>query len=347
MLPTIIIPAYQPDQNLLALINNITNSINNHIIIINDGSSDDKKIIFDNLKKYHNIDILEHQTNLGKGAALKTAFRYFLEQDKFRHSPGVITADADGQHLVEDLSNINNIFLDNHNSLILGVRKFQENIPIKSKIGNEVTKKVFKFLIGKKISDTQTGLRAIPREFLKDLVIIKSNRYEFELDMLILAIKNNINIIEEYISTVYIENNKGSHFNPIIDSAKVYFVFFRFIAVSLSSAIIDYLIFIILFNIFGYIFLAESSARIISASFNFLLNKKHVFNSSKSISKEALSYFSLALCLLFCSYYLLIFFINIININIYVAKILSMSLLFIISFIVQHLFIFSNKQASK
>lgn len=222
----IVIPAYQPSNSLITLIDQLLQKQLNHIVVVNDGSDAFCNFVFQNIKN-KNIVLLNHSKNQGKGAALKTAFRYLIENAG--DFIGVVTADADGQHLANDIAMMVNELIQNPQHFQLGLRTFDANIPKRSYFGNVLTQKIFYRLYKKKVNDTQTGLRGIPISLLPLLCQIKSNGYGFELEMLIVAAKRGVVFDEHPIKTVYIDENKNSHFNPIVDSVKVYWVFIRYL----------------------------------------------------------------------------------------------------------------------
>ena len=225
MRPVILIPAYKPNEKLIPLVTEISKEF--EVIVVNDGSGKGFEPIFDSLQGIPQVTVLKHAINLGKGEALKTGFNYFLNHAK--DSVGLVTADADGQHLVKDIRHLCEQLEMTPHALHLGSRAFDKSVPFRSQFGNILTRHIFKFLLGTQLQDTQTGLRGIPTSFLPTLLHTKSRGYDFELDMLVLARKNRIPILETPITTVYEDNNKSSHFNPIVDSVKIYYVFFRFI----------------------------------------------------------------------------------------------------------------------
>lgn len=334
----IVIPAYKPEPTLLSLVDELSTS-QLPIIIVNDGSGDAFNPIFEALKNKTNVTVLAHAVNLGKGQALKTAFNYFL-----LHFPktmiGVITADADGQHLTQDIIKLSKPFTQHPHRLHLGVRTFSETTPWKSRFGNQLTRFIFQLLIGKALQDTQTGLRAIPRDFLHSLLKTPSSGYDFELDMLILAAKK-MKIKETPIETVYQNNNKGSHFNPLIDSLKIYFVFFRFLAFSIVSGLLDFFSFSFGFFISQNIFLSEGLARLFSGTCNFLFNKELVFKSKQNIFPEAIKYAALCGANLIFSYALINGLIYA-GCNVYASKMIALIGLFIANFAIQRLMIFNR-----
>ena len=338
----IVIPAYNPQENILPLIEKIRQYNYQKIIIVNDGSTESSKIIFQKLDNFEKVIVLHHAINLGKGAALKTAFNYILLN--YPKAIGVITADADGQHLPKDIKIVLEELLNNNQSFVLGVRSFSNDIPKRSYLGNCLTKYIFGLLVGKMISDTQTGLRGIPMNFVKKLLKITPNRYEYELEMLIIACQSPELMIKEIpIETVYINDNKSSHFNPLLDSFKIYFVFIRFIASSLFASITDFIVFALLIYITSKLLLSMVIARIISLALNFVLNKKLVFHTQHKKTKTEIIKFSiLAVFLFFSSYFSIEALVTYCSLNYYIAKILAEGCLFLLSFSVQKTLIFNN-----
>jgi glycosyltransferase involved in cell wall biosynthesis len=214
-----IIPAYQPDNRILDIAKILLASFGK-VIIVNDGSHADKKEIFDALHE-NGCTVLTHQQNQGKGVALKTAFTFLLSNSD-QQIKGSITIDADGQHQLSDVLRVAQEFLNNPEYLALGIRHFDLTVPWRSRFGNRITRWLFKNLYGLTLNDTQTGLRAIPQQLLEPLTRLKHSRYEYELSMLIFAAKNNINIREIVIETIYENNNASSHFRPLVDSWRIY-----------------------------------------------------------------------------------------------------------------------------
>lgn len=342
--PIIIIPAYQPNSTLLDLISTLELITPSRFIIVNDGSSHECAHIFAQLKTKSRVDLLEHTVNIGKGGALKTAFKHYLAKYS-ANLLGVIVADADGQHDPQDINKVLLALQQDPNTLILGTRTFNKQVPLRSRLGNFITKKIFAMLIGGHIHDTQTGLRAIPRAFIPQLLASKFNRYEFELHMLILAVRSKLPIIACPIQTIYSANNASSHFNPLLDSLRIYAVFIRFLCISICSGIIDYVLFCIVNYYSGYMLLGELTARLCSGLFNFSCNRKYVFKSKNFVLQEAMQYICLAGTMLIVSYGLLTILVVYFNMNVYFSKIFSMLTLFIANFIIQKTLIFTKKIA--
>ena len=338
----IVIPAYEPDDKLIGLMDNLVSAGFSPIVVVNDGS--DRETyghIFDEVKNRGAI-VLEHEVNRGKGRALKTAFEYCLNE--FEDMLGVITADSDGQHTAPDIKKCMDALRQDPKSLVLGVRNFNESgIPARSVFGNKTTSRVMKVLVGLSISDTQTGLRGISSEFMRYLLTEKGDRFEFETNMLLATKSLGIKIVEIPISTIYLEENKSSHFNPIVDSVRIYAIFFRFLFSSLSSSVVDIALFTIFCGMmrsrslpFDYIMLATIMARVISAVYNFLINYKVVFKSRTNGLWAAVKYAVLAVCIMLLSGALVSFFHGLIPASPeFVVKIPVDCVLFLVSFLCQ------------
>ena len=303
----IVIPAYEPDEKLIGLVDKLNEAGLSPIIVVDDGS--DKETygsVFEEVRKRGAV-VLTHAVNMGKGRGLKTAFNYCLNE--YPDICGVVTADSDGQHSATDIKRCKEALINDTESLILGVRDFnKDGIPARSVFGNKATSRVMKLLTGISISDTQTGLRGISENFMKTLLTEKGERYEFETNMLLLAKERDINIKEVSIETIYLEDNKSSHFNPIKDSLKIYVVFFRFLMSSLSSSVVDMVLFYIFCSLtrhielpFGYIMISTICARVLSAIYNFLINYQVVFKGKGSRAKAAVKYLILAVVIMLLS----------------------------------------------
>ncbi|MCR5671588.1 MAG: bifunctional glycosyltransferase family 2/GtrA family protein [Butyrivibrio sp.] len=304
----VIIPAYEPDEKLIKLLDDLKTAGIAPVVVVDDGSGEKFRDLFKRASERCDV-LLTHAVNMGKGRALKTAFNHCLNE--YEDMPGVVTADSDGQHRIEDIRKCMDALSENRDALILGVRDFNKSgIPARSVFGNKTTSRVMKLTTGLSISDTQTGLRGISREFMKYLLTEKGERFELETNMLLATKDLGIRIVEVPISTIYIEENKSSHFNPIVDSIRIYAVFMKFLFSSLSSAVLDIALFSLFCFIFkkfslpevlGYIMLSTILARVISAVYNFLINYKVVFRGRGKRSVAAVKYFLLAVCIMLLS----------------------------------------------
>ena len=301
---TVIIPSLNPDEKLMNLINELQDNGFDDIVVIDDGSDAEHKKYFPNKERYPLCTVLTHRRNRGKGAALRTGFEFFLENRKGKL--GVVTIDGDGQHLTNDIKGcVDEMFTSN--KVVLGCRDFSsKNVPFRSRFGNRATGLVFRLFCGLKISDTQTGLRAIPARYLEQFVKIKGNHYEFETNMLLEMKKQSIEFVERTIDTVYIDGNQTSHFRPIVDSIRIYKLILSFLFSSLFSMFVELVLFYLALK---FVFtgdhheftgkydelLATFIARGISSVINFTLNRNKVFHGEGNITKSLFRYILLVI----------------------------------------------------
>lgn len=345
----IVIPSYEPDERLIILIENIRKSFSGIIIIVDDGSGEKYKHLFDTVHKL-DCTVLTHAVNLGKGRALKNAFNFVLYH--YPEAIGVITADSDGQHTWEDIQRCMDALYNAPERLILGCRKFlNRDIPWKSRFGNELTRKVCGFLCNVKVSDTQTGLRGIPKQFMEKLMNVPGERFEFETNMLI-ETQGIVKIDEIPIQTIYdSKENHKTHFDPIRDSIKIYRIFgrifTRYIISSLSSSVLDLLLFAWFCNLFhsekGMLYIGVSTvmARIFSAVYNYLINYKFVFGSKERIKVSSGKYFVLVFFQMTASALLVMWGVKVLPfISEVMVKMMIDTILFFISYKIQRNFIF-------
>ncbi|HBH96006.1 MAG TPA: polysaccharide biosynthesis protein GtrA [Ruminococcaceae bacterium] len=313
---SVILPSYDPSPKLIEAVEALIGSGFDDIIVINDGSSkDSSKQIFEQIKKYPHVTLISHEKNMGKGRALKTGFEFFLENRKDK--AGVVTTDDDLQHTPADICACAED-MENKSIAVFGARSFKgDNIPPKSRIGNNITSFTFRFLCGIKITDTQTGLRAIPRSYLPTLIKTGGERFEYETNMLLAMKENGMEFCERSIETIYSDNNSGTHFNPFKDSVKIYAVIIKYIISSMTASLIDLLCFTLLnlllpreYDVWLRILLSTGIARIISSAVNYIINKNKVFKSKGNVKGSLLKYYCLCIAQAGSSYglvYLLTF----------------------------------------
>ncbi|MHB8963954.1 MAG: GtrA family protein [Saccharofermentanales bacterium] len=294
-----IVPAFNPDHKFLDVVRSLADSGFGRILIVNDGSDAGCAGYFDQAAQLPGCTVIRHHRNLGKGRALKTAFNYYLN-----HCPelrGAVTVDADNQHHIDDVVRCSVSMLENPGTLILGVRNFlTDNVPLKSRMGNTITIWVFNVLCGIRISDTQTGLRAMSGDVVNVFLDLPGERFEYETNMLIDTKRKSIPIREVPIRTVYLEGNRSSHFNPLLDSIRIYMLILKFLSASVGSCFIDLTVFTIVMAILSASALewkvtaATIIARIISSLFNYAVNRNFVFQSQKRVTDTIRKYYILA-----------------------------------------------------
>jgi exopolysaccharide biosynthesis protein/glycosyltransferase involved in cell wall biosynthesis len=304
---TVIIPSLNPDEKLLNTVCELEENGFDDIIIVDDGSDKEYMHNFPNPEQHPSCTIIHHRRNRGKGDALKSAFKYFLN---FRSTGnfGVITIDADGQHLTKDIINCTKKMLET-GQIVLGYRDFSKpDVPLRSRFGNKTTRMVLRLFCGLKITDTQTGLRAIPKKHLAEMLKIQGSRYEYETNMLLEFKRQDIPFCEVPIDTVYLNDNETSHFRPLVDSFRIYKLMFKFLFSSVFSSVVELLLFYLGIKFFfsgnpHEILFATAVARVCSSMVNFLVNRNTVFNKANNFWRSLLRYIVLAVPVLLTSAY--------------------------------------------
>lgn len=348
---SVIIPAYKPDEKLIETIDSIIEVGFDDIIVVDDGGGSDYDAIFARVTERPQCSLLRHEVNKGKGAALKTAMSYFIENRK--DMLGAVTVDADGQHLAKDIKAVCEA-LKEKNCIILGCRDFScEDVPARSRFGNKMTIGIVRLFFGMKVSDTQTGLRAFPRDVIPEMLTVEGERYEFETHMLFHMSKKSIRFDEVKIETVYLEDNSSSHFRVIHDSIRIYSLIIKYLLSSIGSTAVDALLFFILkhFSVleglpFPPTFGASFIARAISSLVNYLINAKAVFGDKVNI-KTILKYCVLVviqICLSAAAVFVIenVFSIDSALIST-IIKLIVDTILFFFSFRIQHKWVFGRK----
>lgn len=302
----IVIPAYEPDTRMLDLLQAMKEKDLGPVIIVDDGSGPAYAGLFAQAQNYVRElggTILTHEVNRGKGRALKTAFAHIL--DTYPDAVGCVTADSDGQHTTECILSVRRALEDHPDNLVLGVRQFDgEGVPWRSRAGNKITEKVFSYVSGVHVTDTQTGLRGIPRAFMKDLLDVPGERFEFEMQML-LESAGDYPVLEVPIQTIYdSKDNHQTHFNTFSDSVKIYRIlakkYLKYVFASVSSCVIDLALFAVFcFFLKGrlpaYITVSTVLARAISAVYNYVVTYKIVFASKQKVAVSGMKFLILAI----------------------------------------------------
>lgn len=342
-----LIPAYEPDARLLALTRKLVRS-GFSVVVVDDGSGPRYRALFAQLER--DATVLSCQVNRGKGCALKTGFGYL---ERHAHADAVIvTLDSDGQHTAQDAYRVACCAASHPRALTLGVRDFGKGTPARSRLGNTVTRLVYRVSTGCRVSDTQTGLRAFGAPLLPYLSAIAGERYEYEMNMLLACPHDGVEIIETPIQTIYLDGNRSSHFHAIRDSLRVYSGILKFAASSLTGFAIDYGLYSVLtFALAGLgaaaIPVSNIAARIVSASANFAINRKLVFDSRGSTFKTGMQYALLAACILLGNTVLLSLAVNVLGIGRFAAKIFTELTFFALSWLAQRFWIFKGHKGMK
>lgn len=337
----ILIPAYEPDHQLIKLINNIQEADPwLTIVVVDDGSGPAFRDLFDDAARL-GCHVLSYGVNGGKGHALKSGFAFIATE-----FPGhdVVCADSDGQHGVADILTVADRVRGVTAAMVLGCRSFTGDVPARSKFGNTVTRWLFRLATGQRISDTQTGLRGYRADMLPWLLTVRGQRYEYELNLLLEAKQAGYGIESVEVATVYLDDNSGSHFRPVADSIRIYAPLLKFLGSSFSAFLVDTAAFLILSAVTDSLLVAVVGARAISAAVNFMVNRRLVFEHGKetSLRSAASGYVALVVVLLAVNYAIMWALTSLTVPNL-LAKLVTELVLLGVSYAVQHRFLFARK----
>ncbi len=350
----VLIPSLEPDGRLLPYVRQLLDKGFSRVVVVDDGSGPDYQPIFAELDTLPCCHVLHHDKNRGKGDALKTGFAYIKEECP--GCPGVVTADSDGQHTVKDVWALAKLLAEGEDGLLLGTRDFSlSHVPAKSRAGNRITSFIFWLLYGRWLKDTQTGLRAFSARHLSFMLRVEGHRFEYEMNMLIACARDNLPMKPVPIETVYENENKGTHFDPFRDSLRIYRVifknFFRFMSSSFLATAIDLGVSFLLMDALRSgplpdewrIAIATGAARLISAGFNFLVNKNFVFHSRSARHKQPdalIKYAVLCVCVWIVSSGAVTFAHQYMSVSDKLAKIVADTFLFFINYRLQQRWVF-------
>ena len=295
----VVLPSLNPSDKFDHVVDGIIDAGFTNIVIVDDGSRAENKAHFRRAETHPEVTVLTHEVNRGKGAGLKTAFAYLMEQRP--DLIGAVTIDGDGQHLTKDIIRCVEA-MEGDDAIVMGCRDFTlDHVPARSRTGNRITSAVFRILCGIRLSDTQTGLRVLPAALFPQLLTVRGERFEYETNMLLELTRQGVKLREVPIETVYEDDNSESHFRPIADSIKIYKFILLYALSSLAGSLADLVAFYIFRRVFEgamadgtAVLLATVIARAISSFLNFNLNRKVVFHGQDSYGKTMLRYYCLA-----------------------------------------------------
>ena len=351
----ILIPAYKPDQSLVRLVHALkAQDASAEILVIDDGSGSTYAPIFAELHLDGAI-VRTHPVNRGKGAALRTDIEWART-----NRPGeiLVTADADGQHLPQDIFRAGvraeSLAASGQRAIVLGVRTLPApdageegtRVPLRSKVGNSATVGFFALATGARVADTQTGLRGFTPQILDWLLQIPGDKYEYEFSMLLRATRADVELVQVPIVKVYEPGNPTSHFRPLQDSALIYAPLLAFLASSfVTGFLVDAIALFVLVGMGAPLLAAVVGARVISALTNFTVNRMlmHDGGARPSASSSLVRYTVLAVGILAANAALMETLTGL-GVSLLVAKILTELILIPVSFAVQRRWVFLPTQ---
>lgn len=337
----VLIPAYQPDARLPRLILELHRADpSTKIVVVDDGSGQKFSDIFE-ASATAGAHVISYEHNRGKGYALREGFTW-IRDVAGDSQECVVTADADGQHTLNDIFRVGRTCTDTGKS-VLGVREFVGHVPARSRIGNTATSALFWLATGWKLKDTQTGLRAFPVALLPELLEVQGDRYEYELRVLLHLAKFRHPVTQILIETIYEAGNPTSHFRPLQDSARIWAPLLKFAASSGVATVIDYVLVLVLNALTGALFFPVVAARMVSASVNFAMNRRVFEATGVPLRRSALRYAALAVAVVAGSYTMLAVLTGI-GIPLWIAKIIADTTMYLVSYSAQSRYVFAPAQ---
>ena len=340
----LLIPAYQPGSELEFVIAEVQrldgDGVVAAVVVVDDGSDSRSAAILARVAAMDGVTVLRHAVNLGKGAALKTGFNHCLVM--WPEVGGVVTADADGQHAAADILMVAGRLAERPHVLVLGAREFPAHVPLRSRFGNILTRFVFLIFTGRRLRDTQTGLRGWPVEQCRESLRIPIQGYDFELEALVRS--RGVVTEEVGIQTIYLDGNRASHFNPLRDSFRIYFVFLRYCGAALIAAGLDTLVFSIVYSRRGDVATSQAAGRIAAMCVTFMILRSVVFRSDAVPWLTFARYAGLVAFSGWVSYGLIELLRDQVRLPVLEAKLVAEGLLFLGNFAIQRQFIFTQRR---
>jgi glycosyltransferase involved in cell wall biosynthesis len=186
------------------------------IIIVNDGSTDSTLSIINKYEK--ELKYVTYEKNRGKGYALKQG----AKKAKELGYKSIITIDSDGQHFAADIETLVNVAIRNPNDIIVGSRGLKhENMPKKNTFANKFANFWFCIQTFQKIPDTQSGFRYYPLQCFQKKIWF-TNRYNFELEIMVRNVWSGVKIIPVPIQVYYAPiGERITHFKPTLDFFRI------------------------------------------------------------------------------------------------------------------------------
>lgn len=210
----VLIPTYNNAHALKGVLDDVL-QFTDQVVVVNDGSTDTTAEI---LQQFPQVSIVHYPSNRGKGFALRQGFKRAVELG-YSYA---ISIDSDGQHFADDLPKFLEKLKDHPAAIIIGARNMdQASVPGKSSFGNAFSNFWFKVETGLAMRDTQSGYRLYPVKLLQEISFV-TNKFEFEIEVLVRSAWSGIEITEVPVKVFYAEKGKRvSHFRPFRDFSRI------------------------------------------------------------------------------------------------------------------------------
>jgi glycosyltransferase involved in cell wall biosynthesis len=209
----VVVPAYNEAATIREVAKGILDVVPD-LIVVDDGSTDGTAGFVQGLP----LQLIRHETNRGKAAALETGFRAALE----RGGDAVLTLDGDAQHRAEDMPKLLAAHAHHPDAIIIGTRLHdKQHIPVARYGANRFANFWISWAAGMKIEDSQSGFRIYPATVLRSGLPSSSTGFVFESEVLIEAGRAGVRIVHVPVAAVYSRHARASHFHPVLDIARI------------------------------------------------------------------------------------------------------------------------------
>lgn len=209
-----VIPAYNEQRTIAEVVLKAEKYVD-EVVVVDDGSSD----LTGEIARRMGATVLRHETNRGKGAALRTGFLHALRSG----ADVVVTLDADGQHDPDEIPRLIEPIIKGGADVVVGSRYLgtSQGIPLYRRVGLALINALGRLVSGAPVSDTQSGFRAYSRRALSVVVRAQEEGYAAELEHLTLASGSGLKIVEVPVSIRYSGLVRTSKANPLIHAAEL------------------------------------------------------------------------------------------------------------------------------
>jgi glycosyltransferase involved in cell wall biosynthesis len=206
-----LIPAFQAEPWIAGVVERTRAQLAT-VLVVDDGSLD----ATGRRAAFAGAEVRRHAINAGKGAALRTGFRELLE----RGVDAVVTLDADGQHVPEQIPRLLEAWRIGAD-LVLGsrARQFREMAPLR-RTSNQLSSRAISFAAGVQFADVQTGFRLYGRDLL-ERVPIRGDRFDAESGVVVAAARAGFRLADVPIELARADGRSTSHYRPVVDSLRI------------------------------------------------------------------------------------------------------------------------------
>jgi len=334
----ICIQASTMNQMLLDQVENLL-SYGIEIVVVNDGDKQGGE--YAQKIAAHKVHIIDHYTELGKGAAIKTGLNYI--SCHYQDFDQVLSIDADSEYDARVLASMLEKSEDFPQQLILLSRTYSDKAPFFTRLGKRLTKFLFKLSCGQGVVDVHGGVRIIPKKIIATLLGIKSMGWEFLIDMVVLAKRSRVNIVEVPMVLTYDQKHQRGLFVSLLESMRLSFLLVRFSIVGIVTALIDYFMFFVIYAIYPSLPVSLTGARLVSVFANYFAVKQFAFHNAGHIRETLPKYLLLATVSVTLGYALVNGLTNDLHLHLFMARIITDLVLFFVNFIIQRDFIFKRQ----